>query len=127
MCLNAAGRMVVNVWKEIPRIFPAVRLADFVLMPNHLHGIVQILDIHPRPPLSDVVRWFKYRTTLEYGRGVRTQGWTRFDRRLWQRRFHDRVLRDEDERTHASGYIARNPMRWHLDHLHPKNPPGPRV
>ncbi len=121
---NDAGRMVTSVWESIPQTFESVRLAEFVLMPNHLHGLLTLRreEALPRVKLGTVIQWFKYRTTLEYGRGVRTRGWQRFERHLWQRGFHDRVLRDEAERAHASGYILRNPRQWREDRYHPDAP-----
>ena len=113
--------MVIAAWEAAPSTFSHVALGDFVLMPNHLHAIVHLLDVAPaeRVALGAVIRWFKYRTTLEYGRGVRTGGWPRFEHRLWQRGFHDRVLRDEEEHAHARGYMARNPRQWREDRYHP--------
>jgi len=94
-------------------------LDTFVIMPDHIHGILRL-----RPQgqgqseergagLSEIVRWFKSETMRAYSDGVRRLGWPRFEGRLWQRGFYDRILRDEDELFHARTYIHRNPARWH--------------
>jgi REP element-mobilizing transposase RayT len=67
---------------------------------------------HMGVPLPDVVGWFKTMTTNAYIRGVRDHGWARFDGRLWQRNYFERVLRDEDRLARARRYVAENPARW---------------
>jgi len=122
---SAAGRMVLSWWHRIPASFPYVRLRAFVLMPNHLHGILRFLEpavggarVTERPGLGRVITWFKTRTTGAYTRGVRHEGWPRFNGRLWQRSFYEHIIRDEEELAHADGYILRNPRRWGEDPFH---------
>jgi REP element-mobilizing transposase RayT len=47
--------------------------------------------------------------------GVRDHGWARFDGRLWQRNYYERVLRDDDRLARARRYVAENPARWRDD------------
>lgn len=61
---------------------------------------------------SDIVGWFKTMTTNEYIRGVKTDGWSPFDGRVWQRTYHDRVIRDDGELERVRRYIAENPANW---------------
>lgn len=58
-------------------------------------------------------------TTNAYIRGVRTDGWPRFDRRLWQRNYWERVIRTDRELANVRRYITENPQRWHRDRLCP--------
>lgn len=104
-------------------------------MPNHVHFIIFLNQIPqagkgqahwPAPTnthvsLSDVVHWFKTMTTNDYIRGVKEQGWTQFKKRLWQRNYWERVVRNEAELRKFRSYIDTNPLRWHLDSLHPDN------
>ncbi len=122
---SEAGAMVLSWWGKIPEAFPHVRVHEVVLMPNHLHGVVRFLEasaggppVAERASLGRIVAWFKTRTTNTYARGVRGQGWPPFDRRLWQRNYHEHIVRNEDEYAHAVGYIRRNPARWSMDPLH---------
>jgi REP element-mobilizing transposase RayT len=69
-------------------------------------------------PLPEVVGWFKTMTTNAYIRGVRDQGWPRFDGRLWQRNYFERVLRDDERLNAARRYISENPRRWADDPEH---------
>jgi putative transposase len=59
-------------------------------------------------------------TTHEYGKGVRGQDWPRYQRRFWQHRYHDRVIRNERELEAIREYIANNPLKWDLDLENPE-------
>ena len=67
------------------------------------------------PTLGDVVGAFKSLTTVEYGRGVREMDWQPFDKRLWQRNYYERIIRNESEYARAGEYIVNNPMKWEFD------------
>jgi REP element-mobilizing transposase RayT len=53
--------------------------------------------------------------------GVRHNGWTPFPGRLWQRNYHEHIIRDEADLYRIRRYIATNPLRWTLDQLKPAN------
>ena len=122
MRLNYAGVMIMQHWDKLPSKFPRIELDTCVLMPNHLHGIVVIHDgdtaakagapRQQKPSLNDVMQWFKMMTTNAYIRGVKEQGWESFPGKLWQRSFHDHILRNESDLNTRRGYIATNPARW---------------
>ena len=63
--------------------------------------------------------WFKTMTTNEYIRGVKQQGWVRFDRHLWQPRYYDHVIRSERGLNAIREYIICNPARWAFDRENP--------
>ena len=75
---------------------------------------------HAGAPLPEIVTWFKTMSTNAYIRGVRRDGWPRFEGRLWQRNYFERVLRDEERLHAARRYIAENPLRWALDPERPR-------
>jgi REP element-mobilizing transposase RayT len=85
-----------------------VRLDRFVVMPNHVHAIVW-LDSRAgqAPPLHRLVGGFKAAASRAAGRP------------LWQRSFHDRVIRDDAELEALRRYVAENPLRWALDRENP--------
>lgn len=70
--------------------------------------------------MGDVVGALKSITTYEYVVGVREKGWARFDRRLWQRNYYERVIRNEREWTAIREYIVNNPLNWALDQENPQ-------
>ena len=62
---------------------------------------------------------YKSLTTLEYSKGVENYGWPPFDKRLWQRNYYERIIRDNRELDGAREYIANNPTQWELDAENP--------
>ena len=91
------------------------------------HGVVGLqraptnaLQASGAPPaLGDVVQWFKTMTTNAYIRGVRDDGWTAFERRLWQRDYYDRVVRNDRELRAIREYVANKPAQWTVDEENP--------
>jgi putative transposase len=127
---NAAGSMVIETWKAIPEWYRGASVDAAVVMPNHVHAILWIGasvsaahggDAANSLGLSDILHRFKTLTTYRYIAGVKTAGWPSFDRRLWQRSFYDRVIRDDAELARYREYIAANPLRWSLDPEFPAN------
>lgn len=111
--LNEAGLMIASAWEENASRYPGVALDAFVVMPNHVHAIL-FLGTDPEladsgVTLSRIVQAFKSCSTVEYARGVRASQYPAFDRVLWQRGFHDRILRNEQALDAAREYIERNP------------------
>jgi putative transposase len=138
VAMNDAGRMVDEWWRKLPSKFTAVEPDDYIIMPNHFHGIIRIvgadLRVYQEPnegahggaplqqisdaPISRIVQWFKSITTHEYANGVRDRGWPTFRERLWQRNYYEHVIRNEDELNRARKYIIENPMQWTVDPEH---------
>ncbi|MDD3685845.1 MAG: hypothetical protein PHE56_03665 [Bacteroidales bacterium] len=65
--------------------------------------------------ISDVMDWFKTMTTNEYIRGVKQLEWQRFDKKLWQRSFNDKIIRTEYSLVRIRNYIINNPTNWGKD------------
>ncbi len=74
----------------------------YVIMPNHIHLIITLSETggHRDPPLQAIIGQFKSYTTHLYGF------------RLWQRSFHDHVIRNDDDYNKIWEYIDTNPSRW---------------
>jgi len=124
MELTAVGRAALNCWNEIPAHFPFVVLDEFVVMPNHVHGILVIdkptvmvetqnFASLPSAPnkfgsqsqnLASIVRGYKIGVT-KYAR----QNDILF---AWQDRYHDHVIRNEGEYQRIRQYICANPQKW---------------
>ena len=123
--LNEAGRMIIEVWSNLPSKFPKIVLDRYLLMPNHFHAIILIqrhpyglseeMDIDPATSLPRVIQWFKTRTTNEYIDGVKHHAWKPYTGKLWQRSYYDRIIRNDNELRRIREYIELNPMKWSLD------------
>ncbi len=84
MILNDSGKMVETEWLKLMERFPNIELYEFVVMPNHFHGILQIVDTSLMGiTVGDMMDAFKSITTVEYIHGVKQSGWRRFDGKLW--------------------------------------------
>jgi REP element-mobilizing transposase RayT len=115
VALSSFGRIVAEEWSAIPGIHPYVTLDEWIIMPDHLHGIL-ILQGEDRPFLQEgltagslgaVVGQFKQRTTKR----IRARRRPEFG---WQERFFDQILRDDDALERYRVYIRENPLRWRL-------------
>ncbi|MDO9081526.1 MAG: transposase [Desulfuromonadales bacterium] len=121
MRLNDAGKVAEQCWQEIPGHFPQVELDEFVVMPNHVHGILVIgesgVAAGKRPAgtsrtIGSVVRGFKIGVTK----------WMRQAHPIhavWQRNYWEHIIREEVELEQIREYIRNNPVRWELDQLYP--------
>jgi len=141
--------MIETVWQDLPNRFSNIELDERVVMPNHFHGIIVINpsakkgDHKDRPyttnentdrrgescirphgthpdSIGRIIQSFKSLTTVEYTRGVKENGWTRFNKRLWQRNYYEHVIRNENELNEIRQYIRTNPENWETDKENPK-------
>ncbi|MBN1144823.1 MAG: hypothetical protein JXA72_10385, partial [Bacteroidales bacterium] len=67
---------------------------------------------HLGSPLFRVIQWVKTMSTNEYIRNVKSNGWKPFDRKLWQRNYHEHIIRDYESYQRIKQYIIENPMKW---------------
>ena len=131
--LSRFGEIVREEWFRTARVRPGVLLLEdeFVVMPNHLHGIVWLTEEPPgaglgseqpggsRPRLAAgslgaIVGAFKAVTARRIDRERGTPGAP-----VWQRNYWERIIRSERELERIRRYIAENPLRWDADSLHP--------
>jgi putative transposase len=135
MQLSPAGSMITRIWLGMPEYNPGLVLDEYVVMPNHFHALLGLIDpnigrgqcpaptgtqdlqVYSQRKLSvpDVVRKFKTLSITEFSSGVRDAGWPPHGRHLWQRGYFDRVVRNEQELESCREYIFNNPLSWHLD------------
>ena len=120
MQLNIAGQLVFDVWQNLSVQHPNIVLHDFIIMPNHFHGVIQI-TYQTQDTIGVMVQTFKRITTNGYINLVKQHQLPRFSQRIWQRNYWERVIRDEQEFNNICGYIQRNPKTWDEDTLNPDN------
>ncbi len=118
MMLTELGDVVTSSWHELPRHYPAISLDAFVVMPNHLHGIIFVGAGSPRPSsgptLSNIVGYFKYQSTKRMNELRNSPGAS-----LWQRNFFEHVIREDHSLNRIREYIFTNPERWEMDRNNP--------
>ena len=145
MIWNDMGKMVDDKWRELKIRFSQIELDEYVIMPNHFHGIIivgatlvvaqkNIITQHERAgtrpaptqraTIGDIVGAFKSITTDQYINGVNTNNWQPFNSRLWQRNYYEHVIRNEDELDEVRQYISDNPAKWGVDVENPDVKPS---
>jgi len=119
MILNKYGKIVSQCWYDLPNHYSNCSLGSFVIMPNHVHGIIMINDknavgngLKPFPThgLSEIMRGFKTFSSRKINEAV--ENGNRFQ---WQKSFYDHVIRNEKSLDNLRQYIQNNPLKWELD------------
>ena len=136
MVLNSTGRVVENVWNELPEHYQHVELDAFVIMPNHVHGIIVLTTdatvgaglkpvgkiestvgagLKPAPTkkrhaLPEIVRALKTFSSRRINEIRNTPGV-----KLWQRNYYEHIIRNENELNEIRKYIQQNPLKWETD------------
>ena len=125
LVLNDAGKMMETLYQDTMHQFHDVSSVKHIIMPNHFHGIIAIArtddaivraDIESAPTtLPAVIQSFKRNTTIKYINAVKEGRLSPFNKRIWQRNYFERIIRDEDEYLRIWQYIDENPVRWKED------------
>ncbi len=114
MRLNDTGQLILDAWEWLAMQYPYVELDSYIIMPNHLHGIIVIIAPTSRKPLGRLVGAFKTVTTKQVNLAQGTPG-----QPLWQRNYYEHVIRDDEELARIREYIVNNPMQWEMDAENP--------
>ena len=136
MVLNELGTIVRDSWLSTAEKRSNLSLDQFVVMPNHLHGIILISETthvdrplaasQPRPVTPGKLSTDSLGTIVGQFKGVVTKrAKTRSNlpaSRIWQRNFYERIIRDEDSLNKIRAYIVENPSRWSEDSLYTDKP-----
>ena len=124
--LNDKGHLVRDSWEWLAARHPYVMLDEYVVMPNHLHGIITIDDqgrggsrtapiSMPRKSLGRIIGAFKTVSTKRLHLCHK-----KFSGPIWQRNYYEHVIRNDRELTGIREYIANNPVQWELDRYNPE-------
>ena len=129
MRLNDIGRVAHRMWEEIPTHFPQVGIDAWVVMPNHIHGVIVIAGppvgaTHasplqrpagpPKRSIGAIVGSYKSAVSKRINAMRGTPGAS-----VWQRNYYEHIIRNESALNRIRQYIADNPARWSED---PENP-----
>ena len=143
MILSATGQIATTHWFDIPNHFPFIELINFVVMPNHVHGLLQIREnnndvvvetLHatslrnvPNPTISTIPHNNESMAEISPKRGSLSSvlrsyksAVTRYSNQNklefgWQPRFHDHIVKEGDEYNRILEYISNNPHNWQDD------------
>ncbi len=131
MILNQYGEIVADEWMKTAKIRQEIELGEWIIMPNHFHGILWInrtgaacraLTCHTptveqfgKPitgSLPTIIRAFKSAVTKHINENRNTPG-----NKLWQRNYWEHIIRNENEYSRIAEYIRNNPAKWEMDKL----------
>ena len=117
--LTASGRIVDTAIQNITKHYPAISVDCYTVMPNHIHLLLQVrTDSNGKPlrapTISTVIQQMKGYVTKQLGCPI------------WQKLFHDHVIRGEKEYQKIWEYIEGNPMKWAEDCFYAASQETPR-
>ncbi len=109
--LSLYGKLVDDAIQKIPCIYPSLSLEGYVIMPNHIHVLLRVrADEYGRPlvapTMSRIIKQLKGIVSKQIGT------------RIWQKSFHDHIIRNREDYEEHLKYIHENPTRWHYDELY---------
>ena len=105
--LSSIGEIVENAINNIPNTYKAITIDKYVIMPNHIHLILIVAEENGRamrvPTISTIINQMKGYVSKQLGYSI------------WQKRFHDHIIRGESEYQDIWQYIDDNPVKWDED------------
>ncbi len=112
--LPEVRNIIEDAWKALPQRFPTIELDEFIVMPDHIHFI---LNLHPdhknRPTLSTIVGAYKSLTARAALSHLRTRG-DICGNQFWQQHFYDHIICNKTELLAIRKYIRNNPLKADL-------------
>jgi len=117
--LSELGIVVQSVWNDLPLHYSRLIIDAFVIMPNHIHCVVFIgtdgagLKTAPTMKhhgLPEIIRGFKTFSSRRINEKRQTMGIS-----VWQRGYHEHIIRDDESLDQIREYIANNPLKWDID------------
>jgi REP element-mobilizing transposase RayT len=124
---NRLGIITEAVWYGLPDHYPHVELDSFIVMPNHVHGIIALTERSGsqeksarRHSLAEVVRAFKTFSSRQINQRRNKK------EPVWQRNHYEHVIRNEESLSRIRGYIETNSQRWQFDRENPNAVPAER-
>ncbi len=113
--LSNEGHIVETAWGDLRRDYANIQLDQFIIMPNHVHGIIFIVGTgfntaRTNHPLSEIVRGFKTFSARRINATAATLGTN-----VWQRNYYEHIIRNDRSLNRIREYIASNPLNWKHD------------
>ncbi len=126
MILNEFGEIVEKCWREIPNHFPDAALDEYVVMPNHTHGIIIVTNIVGNACVGNAyMRSLQPSPQFPQSSPDRTKMALSINQMQnqfyfqWQKSFHDHIIRNEKSYWQIKKYIRENPLNWLTDRNNP--------
>lgn len=114
---KCVGAPLACALTNIRNQFENVDIDEFVIMPNHIHGILIIdnrAEASAAPTISQIIRSFKSKSTMEYLKYINNNN-LKNSGKIWQRSFYDHIIRNDESLNKIREYIVFNPSAWDKD------------
>jgi putative transposase len=113
MKANQIGSMVKEHWFQLPARFKDIQLYAFIVMPNHIHGIISIMESLPDQTIGKIIGAYKSLAANEFMKLYKIKNLSL--EKLWQRNYYEHIIRDEEDLSRIVEYIENNPLKWDED------------
>jgi len=141
MILNDVGKIAKEEWLKTSVLRNDIELREFIIMPNHIHGIIEIIDVGAnciRPQLKEpgvcdtplqkennkfrspsntvgsIIRGYKGAVTKRVNALYGTQK----TKSIWQRNYYEHIIRNDQSHQQITEYIINNPINWKQDNYY---------
>ncbi len=113
------GNRIVHKWiNNLSTRFSNVKIDKYVVMPNHIHIIAVITEKRADVSIETAVQWLKTMIINEYISFVKSGELLAYDKKLWQKSYHDHIIRDKNDYEKIWEYIDNNILKWKLDRFY---------
>jgi REP element-mobilizing transposase RayT len=127
MTYSKIGRQAVEILENIPKHFQSSELDYFIVMPNHIHGIIVINDsvetrhgVSLQPAFGKPIKHSLSLNVNHYKGAVTRYAKQKNPSFKWQKGFYDHIVRNENDLRRIRAYIQNNPLKWELDKYYGK-------
>lgn len=107
--LNDYWEIVFKCWENIVEHYEGIELDEFIIMPNHIHGIIIVGNEYFRSDISNIIKWFKIWVTKEIRQNYGDYEFA------WQKSFFDVIIKNQQQLDKTREYIILNPSKWWED------------
>ncbi len=115
--LCAVPNQIIHTWIcETQNKYENITIDKYIIMPDHIHMILNIREQRMGSSLPDVMRFFKTMTTNAFIRTVKRGVLSAFDTKLWQKSYYDHVIRNQQDYNEVWEYIENTPAKWMMVH-----------
>lgn len=109
MLLNNIGEIIYSQIKESENKYPKIIIDENIVMPNHIHIIINILE-NNNIPIGNIIGYFKYQSSKAVCEYLNIP-----IKSIWQRNYYEHIIKDEIELNNTREYIKNNPQNWQTD------------
>ncbi len=121
---SEAGRIIDQNWQDLSERFEEVSTDEYIIMPNHFHGIIakraEASSAPTSPTVGRIIQAFKSKCVIAYIKYIKKKNLNKTGK-IWQKNYYEHIIRNESELEKIREYIINNPFTWAEDEENPIN------